>query len=65
MGTSALLQDRAAGVPDFAVNAVLVKGKKYSCEFIPVVDEGRRYRWEFTAPTEPKKAEQVMFDFTK
>ncbi len=63
IGTSALmLGEKAAGVPEFVLCADLKKGGKHVCDFIPVVAEGKRYRYSFVVPNEPPKVGRELFE---
>ena len=62
LGTSALMQNAAAaGSPKFCLTAELEKGVDYEFDFIPILDEGKLYRYEFTAPSEPKAPWRMTF----
>ncbi len=63
IGTSALfVGEVAAGVPEFVLCADLKKGGNYSCDFVPVLSKGKRYRYSFTVPTEPQKVGRRTFE---
>ena len=63
LGTSALfVGEVAAGVPEFVLCADLKKGGKYSCDFVPILSKGKRYRYSFSAPTEPQKVGRRTFE---
>jgi hypothetical protein len=63
MGTSALfVGEVAAGVPEFVLCADLKKGANYSCDFIPIVKKGKKYRYSFTVPTEGQKVGRKTFE---
>ena len=63
IGTSALfVGEVAAGVPEFVLCADLKKGGKYSCDFIPILAKGKRYRYFFIVPTESQKVGRRTFE---
>jgi len=63
IGTSALfVGEVAAGAPEFVLCADLKKGAKYSCDFVPIVSKGKRYRYSFTVPTESQKVGRRTFE---
>ncbi len=63
MGTSGLmLDDKASGSPEFVLWADVKKGRTYSCDYVPIVREGKRYRYTFTVPSEPAKTGRCQFD---
>lgn len=54
-GSSGLLEDaRAATAAEFFLMVTLKKGQDYTLDFVPKVREPDRYRYEFTAPSEPQ-----------
>jgi len=62
MGTSALMLDqRAAGAPEFVVWAEVKKGEDYEFDFMPIMAEAKAYRLEFTAPMDEKKVGRPTF----
>lgn len=64
MGTSGLLiGTKAGGAPELALVAELKKGASYTFEVVPIVSEGKRYRYSFTAPNEETKARRSHFQF--
>ena len=66
MGTSALfIGEVAAGVPEFVLCADLKKGANYSCDFIPIVAKGKKYRYSFTVPAEPQKVGRKTFELVE
>ena len=63
IGTSALfVGEVAAGVPEFVLCADLKQGAKYSCDFVPILAKGKRYRYSFTIPTESQKVGRRTFE---
>ena len=61
-GTSGLMVGgTAAGDPPFVVWAELTKGGKYTCDYVPIVGDGRRYRYSFVVPREPGKVKRRRF----
>jgi len=63
MGTGALFLDsKAAGNPEFILCANLKKSAKYSCDFVPVLAENKRYRYSFNAPRESQKVGRELFE---
>jgi hypothetical protein len=66
IGTSALfIGEVAAGVPEFVLCADLKKGANYSCDFIPIVAKGKKYRYSFTVPTESQKVGRKTFELVR
>ena len=51
----------AAGAPKFCLTAELKKGADYTFDFIPIVAESKRYRYAFTAPSEPQAPWRLTF----
>lgn len=63
MGTSALMLDeRAAGAPDFITWADVKKGANYTWEFKAKLADGKRYRCTFTVPQDEQKARRFAFE---
>jgi len=63
IGTSAMfVGEVAAGVPEFVLCVDLKKGAKYSCDFIPILKKGKRYRYSFTVPTESQQVGRRTFE---
>jgi len=63
IGTSALfVGEVAAGVPEFVLCVDLKKGGRYSCDFVPILAKGKRYRYSFNVPTESQKVGRRTFE---
>jgi len=63
IGTSGLMLDeKAAGAPEFVLWAEVKKGERYLLDFVPIRAEGKRYRLSFTAPLESKKVGRPAFE---
>lgn len=63
MGTSSSMQDRRAGAPEFVLYADLEKGAEYTVDFVPIVEEKKRWRYIFTVPSEPQDVGRRNFAF--
>ena len=62
IGSSSMVeQSRAASAAEFFLFASLEKGRKYTLDFVPIVRETKRYRYEFTAPHEPDEVFSRVF----
>ena len=61
-GSSGLVeQSRASSAAEFFLMATLKKGTSYTLDFIPILGESNRYRYEFTAPHEPEEVFSRIF----
>lgn len=61
-GTSRLMVgETAAGDPSFVVWAELRKGGQYTCDYVPIVGDGKRYRYSFIVPKQPGKVKRRRF----
>ena len=62
LGMSALMMDsNAAGSPKFCMTATLKQGADYTFDFIPITAKSERYRYAFTAPSEPQDVWRMNF----
>ena len=62
LGTSALMMDsNAAGAPKFCLAATLKQGANYTLDYIPKSVGSNRYRYAFTAPSEPQEVWRARF----
>ncbi len=62
LGTSAMIESaRAAAAVEFSLEATLKQGAEYTLDFTPDTTEPKRYRYEFTAPSEEEEAWHKKF----
>jgi len=63
LGTSALMMNsNAAGSPKFCLAATLKQGADYTLDYIPKSGASKRYRYAFTAPSEPQDVWRLNFE---
>lgn len=58
-GFSKGIPEAVGGVAEFYLVGQLKPGKSYTLDYVPVIDEGTRYRHSFTAPTSAVDGERV------
>jgi hypothetical protein len=59
---SKAIPSQVAGTPEFFLIGTLESGVAYTLEYVPLLGEPERYRYEFVAPTEPRPAARVVFE---
>lgn len=62
-GGSAVItgKDVGAGTPDFYLIAKVKKGANYVFDYLPTPVDGERFRYNFTAPTDPQPVKRPLF----